>query len=103
MKLKLKNWLLPWVAVTSLAFSQNALADLAMTITKEQDGTGNCTLDASTNDGKLCTNDQATYKVAYSVTPLPPTQTNVTLTLTIPLASRLGLQPALVVCRCVKT
>jgi SdrD B-like domain/Domain of unknown function DUF11 len=64
----------------------NAHAGLTVTATKTTDGTGTCTLDASQSNGLLCTNDEAEYKIAYAINPPPSSQTNVTLTLTIPAA-----------------
>ncbi len=71
--------------ICAVAFGATSVhAGLTVTATKTTDGTGTCTLDASVTNGLLCTNDEAEYKIAYAINPPPASQSNVTLTLTIP-------------------
>ncbi|MGL5004546.1 MAG: hypothetical protein ACRDAM_16520, partial [Casimicrobium sp.] len=79
-----------------------AAATLSITTTKTYDGTGPCSLDAGQNNGQVCTNDEVRYNVAYQVTPPPTSQSDVTITLTIPAAEPFRFStgsPGIAACR----
>ncbi|MDO4724201.1 MAG: SdrD B-like domain-containing protein, partial [Comamonadaceae bacterium] len=66
------------------AWSSQALAGLSVAVAKVHDGTGTCALDADVNNGVLCTNDEARYKVDYQISPPPVAQDNVRITVSLP-------------------
>ncbi|WP_238946247.1 beta strand repeat-containing protein [Vandammella animalimorsus] len=70
--------------VLGSAWSSQALAGLSVAVAKVHDGTGTCALDADVNNGVLCTNDEARYKVDYQVSPPPVAQDNVRITVSLP-------------------
>lgn len=90
---RLRRWLWLGVAVLGMAAAQTSWAGLSITTTKEYDGTGTCTLDASQNNAQVCTNDEVRYRVAYQVVPQPATQSGVTITLTIPASEPFKFSP----------
>ncbi|WP_347484246.1 SdrD B-like domain-containing protein [Vandammella animalimorsus] len=70
--------------VLGSAWSSQALAGLSVAVAKVHDGTGSCALDADVNNGVLCTNDEARYKVDYQISPPPGAQDNVRITVSLP-------------------
>ncbi|MGL4231508.1 MAG: hypothetical protein ACRCWJ_09080, partial [Casimicrobium sp.] len=97
-----RNWIGNFAACVLLMGALPAAATLSITTTKTYDGTGTCSLDAGQNNGQVCTNDEVRYNVAYQVTPPPTSQSDVTITLTIPAAEPFRFStgsPGIAACR----